>query len=106
MKQVTVAANVTYCNITENCKLTIEYKHTGKYYFKKTKKGIHVFSGEESAKLQKNVFLSEGHYFINRLKINDWYINNDGDTYKINKLSKYAKKLHAQLSAENITKYN
>lgn len=106
MKQVTVAANVTYHGITENCKLTIEYKHTGKYYFKKTSKGIHIFSGEESAKHHKKVFVSEGHYFIDRLKLGDWYINNDGDTYLINKLSKYAKKLHAQLSVENIAKYN
>ena len=105
-KTITIAANVTYGTITQNSRLTLEYSHTGKYYFKKTPKGIHIFSDEESAKKSKNVFVSEGHYFINRLRLGEWYINNDGDTYHINKVSKYGRKIHEQLSSEINTKYN
>lgn len=111
MKNITIAANISYSGNTYNTKLFIEYKHTGKYYFMKTKKGKHILSGIESAiekkQTGKKIFVSDGYYFIDRLSIpngnNDkWYINNPGDTYSINKVSKYAKKIHCELSKENI----
>jgi hypothetical protein len=115
MKNITIAANVTYSGAQFNTKLFIEYKHTGVYYFVKTSKGIHILSGIDSAKEKqakgKNVFISSGYYFIDRLAIptsnnNKWYINNDGDTYMVNKVSKYGKKIHSELSKENIRKFN
>jgi hypothetical protein len=49
-----------------------------------------------------------GHWYIDRIAIptinakgeNDtWYINNCGDHYTINKVSKYGKKIHKLLSS-------
>ncbi len=110
-----VAANVTYSGITLDTPLLIEYKHTGIYYFFKIKGSIHIFTGEESLKKykekKKKIFISSGYYAINRLAIpcnydrinkNFWYINNCGDSYKINKVSKYAKKIHSELIKEEI----
>ena len=113
MKKV-FAANITYDGFTYNTKLLIEYEHTGGYYFMKTKNGKHILSGEESANnkmvVGKKVYYSNGYYFIKRLAIPTinakgehcyWYINNAGDSYSINKISKYGKKVHAILSAES-----
>ena len=110
---IQTAANITYNGIAFNTKLIVEYKHTGGYYFLDTKKGKHILSGEDSAiekaKQGKKVFYSNGYYFIKRLAIptinakgeNDiWYINNHGDNYTINKVSKYGKKVHHKLSTE------
>ena len=115
MKKYTFAANITYSGRTFNTKLIVEYKHTGKQFFKNTRKGKHYLSGEESAKKEKGkIFVSDGYYFIDRLAIptinangeNDiWYINNFGDAYSVNKVSKFGKKIHQQLSEEKITIY-
>lgn len=107
------AANVTYSGHTYNTKLIFEYEHTGGYYFINDKKGKHTLSGEDSAKKYyekgKKVFYSNGYYFIKRLAITTinakgtediWYIDNSGDSYVINKISKYGKKIHSQLSEE------
>lgn len=108
------AANITYSGFTYNTRLVIEYGHTGGYYFLLTKNGQHILSGEESAqdkiKKGKKVYYSNGYYFIKRLAIptinakgekDIWYINNEGDTFKINHLSKYGEKIHEQLSKES-----
>jgi len=109
-----IAANITYDGFTYNTRLLMEYKHTGGYYFMNTPKGKHILSGEDSSndkmRKGKKVFYSNGYYFIDRMAIptinakgeNDfWYINNPGDSYSINKVSKFAKKKHAELSAES-----
>lgn len=108
------AANITYSGFTYNTKLIVEYQHTGGFYFKNGKQGKCILSGEESA--HKNiakgikVYYSNGYYFIKRLAIptinaksekDIWYINNSGDSYSINKVSKYGKKIHTQLSTES-----
>jgi len=107
------AVNITYSNLTYNTPLIVEYKHTGEYYFLKTAKGKYILSGKDSADDKKakgkKVWYSKGYYYMGRLAIpslgadcknNIWYINNSGDTYKINKVSKYGKKIHAELSQE------
>lgn len=111
----TFAANITYCGFTYNTRLIVEYKHTGEYYFCKTSKSKHILSGKESADDKrskgKKVYHSKGYYYMGRLAIPNmgadgkdsiWYINNSGDYCKINKISKYAKKVHAELSQEEI----
>lgn len=40
-------------------------------------------------KIQEITSIGQKHY---------WYINNDGDSYKVNKTSKYFKKIHSILS--------
>lgn len=89
----TVAANITYIGNTFNTILFLEYKHTGEFSYKQGRKKIHT----------------KGYYFIDRIAIptvnakgekDIWYITNSGDTYAINKVSKYAKKIHAELSKE------
>ena len=110
----TFAANITYSGNTFNTKLIVEYKHTGGYYFIMGEKGKHILSGEDSANKKiregKKVYYSNGYYFIKRLAIptinakgeNDiWYINNEGDFFKVNKVSKFGKKIHNQLSTES-----
>lgn len=114
MKTYTFAANITYNGFTYNTKLICEYEHTGGYYFLNTKHGKHILSGEDSAndhiKKGKKVYYSNGYYFIKRLAIptinangdkDIWYIDNSQDGYKINKISKYGKKVHSQLSTES-----
>lgn len=109
----TFAANISYYGFTYNTRLMIEYKHTGEYYFLKTRKGIHILSGKESADEKKatgkKVYHSTGYYYMGRLSIpnigadgkqHQWYINNSGDTYSVNKVSKYGKKIHTQLATE------
>lgn len=111
-----VAANVNYSGITFNTPLLIEYKHTGEYYFFKDNKGKHIFSNpdriEQYKEKRKKIFISSGYYFIDRLAIPTnydrtnktwWYINNPDDTYKVNQVSKYSKKIHTELSKETIS---
>lgn len=110
-----IAANISYSGLTFNTPLLIEYKHTGVYYFFNSNRGKHQFSGIDTAKEYqqkgKKVQQSAGYYFISRLAIPTnydtgtktwWYINNADDTYKVNQVSKYAKKIHAELSKETI----
>lgn len=89
----TIAANITYSGNTFNTILFLEYKHTGEFSYKQGRKKIHTI----------------GYYFIDRIAIptinakglkDIWYINNSGDNYSINKVSKYAKKIHNILSKE------
>jgi len=109
------AANVTYSGMTFNTPLLVEYEHTGVYFFIKKPKCIRILSGECSAielrNKGKKVYVSEGYYFIKRLAIPTnydigtktwWYINNPGDCYTLNKVSKYAKKIHTELSKEEM----
>ena len=111
--QLTFAANISYSGLTYNTRLLVEYKHTGKQFFTK-KKGQNyntcttdedIANGWISKGLK--VTTNEGYYFVYRLAIptiNDkgqkhyWYINNDGDSYKVNKTSKYFKKIHSIIS--------
>lgn len=105
---VKVAANITYSGITYNTPLIIEYKHTGKQYFKGKSSYTTNKDIAESWKAKgEKVIVKDGYYFIKRLAIptinakgekDIWYINNDGDSYSINKVSKFAKKIHNQLS--------
>lgn len=120
MENITVqfAANITYNGITENTRLTVEYKHTGKQWFYKVGRREHYTESAEIAKEKKEqgVKITEkpGYFFIDRLAIptinakgepDIWYINNPEDFYTINKVSKYAKKIHKLLS-ENIIPNN
>jgi hypothetical protein len=117
---VKVAANITYSGFTYNTPLIIEYQHTGKQWFFKPKKakGEHFTQCIEivQRKISEGLKVREenGYYFIKRLAIptinakgekDIWYINNAGDSYSINKVSKYAKKIHQQLS-NNINPFN
>ena len=113
--KITIAANITYSGLTYNTPLIIEYEHTGKYfeYRKKHARYTTVTEKEELAEEAKKqglkVIQKTGYYFIKRLAIptinakgqkDIWYINNSGDNYSINKVSKYSKKIHSQLSKE------
>lgn len=107
--KVTVAANITYSNMTYNTKLSLEYEHTGAQYYKSE---THYTENREIAERWKDegeiVKELPGYYFIKRMAIQTlnakgetdfWYINNPGDQYTINKVSKYAKKIHSLLSS-------
>ena len=109
----TFAANVTYSGNTFNTKLIITYKHTGKQFFtKKKKQGYNTCTTNiDIANQWKDKGLivteNEGYYFMYRLAIPNinangkddiWYINNDGDNYRVNQISKYGRKVHHQLS--------
>ena len=112
-KNFTVAANINYNGIDFNTKLYIEYKHTSKHFLKRKSKRSQVLTQTFDSEIaeswkEKGFYVEEndGFYFINRLAIptinakgeNDiWYINNSGDNYRVNKLSKYAKKIHEQM---------
>ena len=110
---IIIAANITYSGFTYNTKLLVEYKHTGKewVYRKKHSKNETITSNEEIAadRIKKGFIVKElpPYYFISRLAIPSitasgkqdwWYINNLGDQYRINKVSKYGKKVHSILS--------
>ena len=87
--KITIAANITYSCMTYNTPLHVEYEHTGEFTYKQGKKR----------------FKTDGYYFIKRLAIPNhnggiWYINNEGDSYTINKVSKYARKKHAEICKE------
>lgn len=105
----TYAANITYSGLTYNTPLIVTYEHTGKLYYKKAN---HYTTDKEIAEKWvaqgKKVKVKNGYFFIKRLAIptinskgepDIWYINNEGDYYRINKLSKYGQKVHAELTA-------
>jgi len=100
------AANVTYGSITQNAPTLFEYKHTGKIFYKNKN---HSTANEEIAnkwvEQGKKVKVSQGYYYIDRIAIPDencgwWYVTNEGDFYRLNKVSKYARRIHAELSQE------
>ena len=109
----TFAANISYDGFTYNTKLIVEYQHTGKQWYTIKKGDSHrtcttdnniAQSWEDKGLIITN---NDGYYFMKRLAIeninakgqNDlWYINNSGDSYSVNKTSKYFKKIHKQLS--------
>mgnify|MGYP003502769468 CR=1 FL=1 len=109
----TTVANISYGGSTFTTKIFLEYSHTGEMYFKKSKKP-HYTTDIEIAKGWKGGYITKpGYFFIKRISIptinakgeNDvWYINNSGDTYSINKVSKYGKKIHSLLS-QNINPF-
>lgn len=114
-----IAANITYSGFTRDTRLLVEFKHTGTYYFFKQSKSIHILSGIDSALKQKargkKIYVSGGQWVVDRLaipcliavgKMDWWYIDNPGDYYQINKISKYAKRLYAELSKEEISVLN
>lgn len=118
-KKIIIAANITYSGFTYNTRLLVEFEHTGVYYFIKKHGSRHISSNidfvAENKKKGKKVFMSAGHYVIDRLAIpaipqtgsmDWWYINNDGDNYTLNKVSKYAQKVYAELNYEVITPLN
>jgi len=89
------AANVTYSGFTETRKVKIEYKHSGPIKYR-----------EHGKRKYKH---SQGYYYIDRIAIPSitangkrdwWYITNDGDSYVVNKVSKYLKRIHEQMSKE------
>jgi hypothetical protein len=113
---ITIAANISYSGVTYNTPTILELKHTGEYYFLNTKKGRHILSDIESARdtqaKGQKVLKSTGYYFIKRIAVPtiganmdkcNWYINNPGDTYSVNKVSKYGRKIYAQLATETIS---
>lgn len=115
MKKVTFAANITYSGSTFNTILIVEYKHTGKqWFYKKPKQKHETFTENEQIAIEKRnqgliVTEKKGYYYVDRIAIPNvnakgekdiWYISNYGDSFKINKISKYGKKIHSQLSQE------
>ena len=111
--KIKVAANITYSGFTYNTPLIVEYQHTGKQWFFKPKgaKHEHYTESHEIAqdRINKGLKVTEkpGYYFIKRMAIptinakglpDIWYINNPGDSYSVNKVSKYWRKIHQQLS--------
>ncbi len=120
MKPITikVAANITYSGFTYNTPLIVEYEHTGKQWFYKPKRSKceHCTQSLEIAqdRIKEGLKVTEkpGYYFIKRMAIpttnakgqpDIWYIDNSGDSYTINKASKYWRKIHQQLSNNEIT---
>lgn len=107
-KEIIIAANVTYGGITYNTPLKIQFKHTGtQYYTGKRKLTSSKQIAQRWIEQGKKVKLSEGHYFIDRLAVPTWelkkdwwYINNDGDLYTVNRLSKYGQKIYAEITKE------
>lgn len=110
----TYAVNLTYSGLTYNTKAIFEYEHTGTYYtIRGNKYDIvcdNIDKAKERMKKHLKLFRSDGYYFIKRIAIptinakgekDIWYINNSGDNYKINKVSKYGKKIHKELSKTN-----
>lgn len=110
---IKVAANITYSGFTYNTPLIVEYQHTGKQWFYKPKRAknehhtSNIEIAQERIKEGLKVRETEGYYFIKRLAIpttnakgekDIWYINNEGDIYRVNAVSKYWKKIHQQLS--------
>ena len=104
-------ANITYGGLTYNTLLIVEYEHTGNEYYYCKGKSNYITNDEQKAKQQKKVKKTNGYYFIKRLAIPTinakcvkgiWYINNEGDMYQINKISKYGKKIHETLIENKI----
>lgn len=112
-KIVKIAANITYSGIRFNTPLICEYQHTGKIYELIVKGNVKKHTSSETIAQSwkeegKKVREQHGYYFVKRMAIPNtnakgepdiWYINNDGDSCSVHKISKYGKKLHAQLSA-------
>ena len=111
----TFAANITYNGFTYNTKLIVSYEHTGKQFFcKKKGQKLQTYTtnheiAEDWTKKGLKVTEKPGYYFLGRLAIPSitelgkktiWYINNSGDSYSINKVSKYFEKIHNQLSQQ------
>lgn len=104
MKKIFVfAGNITYKGFTYNSRLRVEYAHTGKLYYQrkghKTLGDKYAASREIAEDLKakgKKIQITSGYWFIDRIAIitgNDyWYITNDGDTYSLNKASKFWQK--------------
>lgn len=118
--KIKVAANITYGGFTYNTPLIVEYAHTGKQWFYKPKraKTEHYTQCPEIVqdKIKQGLKITEkpGYYFIKRMAIptinakgqpDIWYINNPGDSYSVNKVSKYWKKVHGLLS-NNVNPFN
>lgn len=105
-KDVIVAANIRYSGTTFNTKLKVEYKHTGERYSNDT----HEYTtedGKRKVEAGEKIKHTSGYWYIDRLAIyygpdQYWYINNEGDNYEVNKVSKYGRKIHAELSKETI----
>lgn len=109
----TYAVNLTYNGFTFNTIAFFEYEHTGEYFILKGNKNDKIFNTIEDAKnkIKKHLklFKSDGYFFIKRISIpngdgKEWYINNSGDNYIINKVSKYGKKIHNELSKNKLEK--
>ena len=105
--KIKVAGNITYSGFTYNTPLLVEYKHTGKEWHIKNKFTSSLEIAERWKAEGRKVIEKPGHYFISRIAIPNvmadglkdwWYITNEGDNYKVNKASKYWKKIHSQLS--------
>ena len=111
----TFAANITYSGATYNTPLIVTYKHTGRQYYWHKGRGANrrecITENEGIAHYRRasglTVHERPGHWYMDRLAIptinakgekDIWYINNSGDTYQINKVSKYGRKIHNLLS--------
>ena len=109
----TTVANISYGGSTFTTKIFLEYSHTGQEYYKKSNPN-HFTTDIEIAKGWEHGFkIKPGNFFIKRIAIptinakgegDKWYIDNEGDTYSINKVSKYGKKIHSLLS-QNINPF-
>ena len=115
---IKIAANITYSGNTFNTPLIVEYSHTGKLWICKKGKRERMTTDEDIMKSRQQegykVIEKPGYYYMKRLAIpttkangqpDIWYINNDGDNYSVNKISKYGRKIHQQLS-NNINPLN
>jgi hypothetical protein len=106
----TFAANVTYGSLTYNTPVKVEYKHTGLRYIDRRKSKLERYTENKSLadeRYTKGYKTLSGYYFIYRLAIPDgqggwWYINNEGDTYSLNKVSKAWQREHERLSMETV----
>lgn len=108
MIKVKIAANITYSGNRFNTPLILEYEHTGTIYEIPNKKyttNPEIYQSWLDKGIKCRV--KDGYYFVKRMAIptinakgkeDIWYINNSGDTYAVNKVSKYGKKIHAELS--------
>jgi hypothetical protein len=113
MLEMQFAANITYDNLTYNTKVFVEYKHSGKQYFKSENHYTESKEiAEEWASKGIKVITKEGYWYIDRIAIpiiglngkkDKWYINNQGDYYRINKCSKFWNKMHQKLSNNQIS---
>ena len=104
MKVITMIADITYSGLRRITPLICEYKHTGTIY--ETGKSRYTSSAEIAQRWKdegKKVREKQGYYFIDRMAIptgnTKWYINNDGDTYEVHRISKYGRRIHKELSA-------
>jgi len=108
MIKIKIAANITYGGSTFNTPLILEYEHTGTIYEIPNKKyttNPEIYQNWIDKGIKARV--KDGYYFIKRMAIptinakgeqDIWYINNSGDSYAVNKISKYGRKIHAELS--------